>query len=215
MTDWGFHAHMAETSYSNLEDESMRALSVGMAVMLLLPGCGGGSSGDGGSLADPEQGPVYEVALIADSALPEGFCPAPLFAPGDLPEPILATSFPPSEVDPVFVFPTLTPTLRLDSGLELSLQIRFKIETNQEGQYVAVQFLGRRVPEDEFLHESEWVPFIQSVDPLDNQPFTAHADSLQPIPMWQLDGRFAGDRVEVIGSSCLGDFVFSPSGPSA
>jgi len=64
---------------------------------------------------------------------------------------------------------------------------------------------------DSLSHESEIVQLGQSVDPLADQEFVVHVDSLQPVPMWKLDDHLGGGaRVEIVGSFCLGDMVFTP-----
>lgn len=206
----------------------MRFVIVCIPLLSLFAGCGGGGYG-GGSPTNvpptPEPPTVYQVSVVSDPALPEGSCTAPLFAPGDLAEQIHAVSANLSQhrsetgfigdTAPLFAFPRHLddggPTMTLDSGLELTDDIRFVVETNQDGQYVSVQFKGQPLIGAESLsHESEVVAFSQSVDPLDDQEFVAHVDSMQPIPMWELEGHLGGDRVREVGNFCLGDMVFAP-----
>jgi hypothetical protein len=151
---------------------------------------------------------------------------APLFAPGELNTPIIAatvdlvqhrnaTGFV-GDSAPMAAFPRHLadggPTLRLDTGLELTDDIRLLIGTNQAGQFVSVQVKGQPlIGPDSLSHESDVVLFSQSADPLDAEVFMAHVDTLQPIPMWQLAGHLGGDRVQVAGQFCLGDMVFTPT----
>ncbi len=200
------------------------------AFCFLCQACGGGGgSGGGTSVAAPPpriSELAYQFALIADIAMPANPCMAPLFAPADLGSPIYATTVDLAshqndtgfigDEAPMAAYPRhLTdggPTLVLDSGAQLTDDIRLLIGTDAAGQYVSVQIKGQPlIGADSLSHESEIVQFTQSVDPIETQASVAHVDSMQPIPMWELDDHLGGNRVAVIGNFCLGDMTITPS----
>lgn len=160
--------------------------------------------------------------------MPANPCVAPLFAPADLASPIYATTVDLAEhrndtgfvgdQAPLAAFPRhLTdggPTLVLDSGAELTDDIRLLIGTDGAGQYVSVQIKGQPlIGAASLSHESEIVQFTQSVNPDETQSFVAHVDSALPIPMWRLDDHLGGNRVAIAGNFCLGDIVITPIAP--
>ena len=211
-----------------------RRKSLPIFLTSLLVACsGGGNGGVGGGNpvkiappVAPAPEPVFEVAVKADSALPENFCSAPLFAPADLAEPILARSVDldqhrgktgfVGDTASLFAFPRHLvdggPSLELDSGVKLTDDIRFIVGSNSDGQFVSVQFKGQPlIGPDSLSHESEVVTFDQSVTPLESQEFTIHVDTMQPIPVWELEGHLGGDRTVVVGMFCVEDLVFTPA----
>lgn len=200
--------------------------------------CSGGSSGGGttGVVSSPAPTPppvpttIYQIGLISDSAMAAGSCMAPLFAPGDLSTPVFATTVDllehrnttgfEGDSAPMAAFPRHLsdggPILALDTGLELTDDIRLLIGMNQSGQFVSVQVRGQPlIGPDSLSHESDVVLFNQSVDPFDEEVFFAHLDTLQPIPMWELAGHLGGDRVQIAGHFCLGDMAFTPTDATA
>jgi len=198
--------------------------------VLFLAACGGGGGGAPSSASTPapapDPDPIYQVALIADDAMPADACMAPLFAPADLADPIFATTVNLAQHQnetgfigddaPMLAYPRhLTdggPTMTLDTAVQMTDDIRILIGTNAAGQFVSVEIKGQPLIGLEPLsHESEIVQLSQSVDPLDTQEFVVHVDTLQPVPMWQLEDHLGGgERVEVVGHFCLGDMVFTP-----
>jgi len=196
----------------------------------VLAACGGGGGGGGAPVRAPpapvpDPDPVYEIAFIADPAVAAGTCMAPLFAPGGLMPPILATTvdlldhqndtgFWDDEA-PLVAFPRHLadggPTLEMDTGVELTDDIRFEIGTNAAEQYVSVQLKGQPLIGVESLsHESEVIELAQSVTPLETQPFTVHVDTSEPVPIWELDDHLGGNRVQIVGYFCLNDLEFTP-----
>jgi len=168
------------------------------------------SSGDGGS-SDTSK-PKYDVALVSG----EVDCASPIFNPGEPPTSILATTVDlkgPS-VSYTAVFPRHLdeggPTLTMDSGLQLTDDIRIYVTTNEFGQLVAVQVKGQPdIGKEALAHESEVVQLLQSVDPLADEPFTVHVNK-PAIPIWQLSRHTGGKRVQIVGRFCLGDLVYTP-----
>jgi len=172
------------------------------------PGCGG-SGGDA-------SGPIYDVAVIGDSGLGESFCSTPLFNPGALDPPILATTPDQSGSGIAYlaIFPRHLsdggPTLTMDTGAQLADDLRIVIGTNEFGQIVSVQVTGQ--PEDgkqALAHESEVVQLAQSVTPLIDQPFYVHVDT-DHIPVWRLSRHLGGKREQIVGEFCLGDMLYIP-----
>lgn len=193
-----------------------------------LAACGGGGGG-GMTQTGPVSGPpaptVYEVSLIEDSAAAMASCTAPLFAPGDLAPPIVATTANinghrnvtgfDDDVAPIAVFPRHAagggPVIALDTGIDLTDDIRIIIGTNAPGQYISVQIKGQPLDDANSLdHASEVISLPQNVDPLTSQPFVVHVDTLVPVPMWQLAEPLGGAQVTIAGEFCLGDLVFTP-----
>ena len=168
------------------------------------------SSGDGGG--DKQSKPTYDVALIGGEVI----CTAPLFNPGELTPPVLATTV--DVKGPGFSYSANYPrhlsdggpTLTMDTGLQLADDIRLIVETNDFDQIVAIQITGQpEIGKEALAHESEVVQLTQSVDPLVDQPFTIHVDA-DSIPVWQLSRHLGGKRVQIVGRFCLGDMVYTP-----
>ena len=167
-------------------------------------------SGDGGG--ETESKPRYDVALITG----EVSCTTPLFSPGELDTPILA-----STVD--IKGPSVSysadyprhledggPTLTMDTGLVLADDLRIIVDTNEYGQIAAVQIKGQpEIGKEALAHESEVVQLMQTVEPLVGQPFTVHVDT-DEIPIWQLSRHLGGKRVQIVGRFCLGDMIYTP-----
>jgi len=196
-----------------------------LAVIVSACGGGGGSGNVPTPIPIPDPDPVFQIALIADIAMPMNSCMAPLFAPGDLANPIVATTVDllqhnndtgfTGDQAPIATFPRhLTdggPTLTLDSGLELTDDIRLIIGVNQADQFVSVQVKGQPlIGANSLSHASEVILFTQSVDAIDTQAFVAHMDTMQPVPMWELANHLGGAQVQIVGYFCLGDMEFTP-----
>ena len=168
------------------------------------------SSSDGGGGGETK--PKYDVSLIEG----EVNCTAPLFNPGELVPPVLATTVDlkgPS-VSYSANYPRHLsdggPTLTMDSGLQLADDIRIIVDTNEFGQIVAVQIKGQpEIGKEALAHESEVVQLTQTVYPLVGQAFTVHVDT-DDIPVWQLSRHTGGKRVQIVGRFCLGDMVYTP-----
>jgi hypothetical protein len=169
---------------------------------------GGGGSGGGGKESDPS----YEVAFIAGEVM----CVTPLFNPGDLAAPIVATTVERKGrgVGYSAKYPRhLTdggPTLTMNTGAQLADDVTIIVGTNELGQIVSVQIKGQpEIGQEALAHESEVVQLMQTVDPLVDEPFTVHVDT-DFIPVWQLSKHLGGKRVEIVGQFCLGDMLYTP-----